>query len=94
LDDQIKTADGRHHVALDFIFYGMENLAEAQIVQDRLDHILLVVVPTGPFGLPDIEVLKRRAHERLGRSGMVDVEVVKEIPRTKAGKFRGIICKV
>jgi phenylacetate-CoA ligase len=94
LDDQIKTADGRHHTALDFIFYGMESLAEAQIVQDRLDHIILVIVPAGGFGLSDIEVLKRRAHERLGRGVVVDVEVVKEIPRTKAAKFRGIVCKV
>ena len=92
--DQIKTRDGRHHVALDLIFYGLKTVAEGQIVQDRIDHVTILVVPLGGNAAEDAEEVKRRAIQRLGSSFNVDVELVKEIPRTRAGKFRCIVCRV
>jgi phenylacetate-CoA ligase len=94
IDEQIKTADGRHIVLPDWVFYGVDTLAEAQVVQDRLDHVILVVVPRPGFGPKDAEALRRNARERFGDGFTVDVEVVGHIPRTAAGKFRSTICRV
>lgn len=91
LDDTIITKDGKAHIMPDFIFGGVENLVEAQIIQDRLDAIRLRVVPGPKFGKIQLDQLTQNAQQRFGSSINIAVELVDNIPRTANGKFRSTI---
>jgi len=93
-DDYLKTWDGRRIGRLDHIFKGVNNVAEGQLVQNRLDEVIIRVVPFTGFGESDRKLLIANAHERLGKPMRIEVEVTSSIPRTKNGKFRAVICNV
>jgi phenylacetate-CoA ligase len=93
-DDYLKTRDGRRIGRLDHIFKGVKNVAEGQLVQNRLDEVIIRVVPFAGFGKADRTLLIANAHERLGGEMRIEVEVISAIPRTKNGKFRAVICNV
>ena len=93
-DDYIKLRDGRRIGRLDHIFKGLSGIAEAQIVQDRLESVSILVVPIGAFGEDRRRALIDNARQRLGKETEIDVQVVPNIPRTSSGKFRSVICRV
>lgn len=93
-DDTVKLPDGRHVGRLDHVFKGVEGILEAQIRQDRIDQIEILVVPTAGYG-PAVEArLLANAGERLGESVQVSVRSVAGIERTRNGKLRGVVCNV
>ena len=94
LDDVIKTSDGRLHVMPDFIFHGMHTVMEAQFVQDKIDELRIVVVPRDGFSKKGEARLIDRARLRFGPYLSVKIERVSLIPRTSAGKFKTIVCRV
>jgi phenylacetate-CoA ligase len=93
-DDYLKTVDGRKIGRLDHIFKGVNNVAEAQLIQDRPDEVTVRIVPFMKFSDKDKVKLVTNAHERLGISMNINVELVAAIPRTQNGKFRAVICNV
>jgi phenylacetate-CoA ligase len=88
--DLILTPDGRKIFWLNPIFYGLP-LQEAQIIQETLNNIRIRVVPVAGFGSMDEQNIIKRVKERLGADVKVVVDLVLEIPRTKAGKFKAVI---
>ncbi len=94
IDDCILTKDGRRIGRLDHIFKGVENIAEAQIVQNTLEEIWIRIVPFGTLTDKQRQKVLRNLEERLGKEMKVVIDVVAEIPRTKSGKFRAVICNV
>jgi phenylacetate-CoA ligase len=86
--------DGRKIGRLDHIFKGVNNVAEAQLIQDRSDEVTVRIVPFMKFSDKDKVKLVTNAHERLGISMNINVELVAAIPRTQNGKFRAVICNV
>ena len=86
-DDVLYTPDGRPIGRLSPVFKGLANVREGQIVQDRTDHLTLRLVTDGPVE-DDKQILRGRIEEAFGRAMKVDFEVMDEIPRTPAGKFR------
>lgn len=94
LDDYLKTIDGRKIGRLDHIFKGVRHIAEAQLIQDNVDEVTIRIVPFEAFNDKDKSKLLEGAHERLGKEMRIKFDIVKSIPRTKAGKFRAVICKV
>lgn len=94
IEDVVVTPDGRQLVRFHGVFLDQPNVVEGQIIQDRIDHIVVRVVPTDGFGDSDREDLKGRVIQRLGSGVSVDVELVEEIPRTSAGKFKAVISNV
>lgn len=93
-DDVVKLRDGRHIGRLDHIFKGADGVIEAQIRQDTIDRIDILVVPGAGYGVKVEHVLMKNARERLGNSISIAISAVGNIPRTKNGKFRGVICNV
>lgn len=93
-DDYVITSEGRRVGRLDHIFKGVANIAEAQIVQERIGELTLRVVPFGRFGKRDRLALVHNARRRLGERMRIEVEIVPFIPRTANGKFRAVVCKV
>ena len=94
MDDYVKTKDGRFIGRLSQVAKGVNNVAEAQIVQDSTEEIRIIVVPFGKFREDDRARLLRNAHKRMGTEMRIHVELVDAIPRTKRGKFRYVICNV
>jgi phenylacetate-CoA ligase len=93
IDDLLLTADGRDVGRLDPVFKDAAGIAEAQIIQESLNNISVRFVPTTGFEDGVKQKIADRIRERMGN---VDVafEVVDEIPRTKAGKFRAVVCEL
>lgn len=92
-DDVVVTRDGRHIGRLDPVFKADLPIREAQIIQEDLDHLRVLYVPTDAYTPADGDALVRRIHARVGDMD-VTLEPVAEIPRTANGKFRAVISKV
>jgi phenylacetate-CoA ligase len=93
VEDVCYTADGRRIVRFDTVFKGIGTIREAQVVQHRIDAFTLVVVPIEGFCNDDVRQLKRNMRAHVGEA-KVAVECVREIPRTDAGKFRAVVCRL
>jgi phenylacetate-CoA ligase len=93
-DDVVKLPDGRHIGRLDHIFKGVNGVIEAQIRQEVLDRIDILVVPGAGYGSEVERLLMRNARDRIGNGVAIAVRTVGSIPRTRNGKFRGVVCKV
>lgn len=93
-DDPVKLADGRSIGRLDHIFKGLDGILEAQIRQDRLDAVSILVVPGAGFGDKTRQALLRNARERLGDQAALEIRLVERIPRSANGKFKGVVCNV
>jgi phenylacetate-CoA ligase len=92
-DDVILTPDGRRIGRLDPVFKGNLPMREAQIIQESLDLIRVLVVPAREFTVRHEQELIAAVRERVGNI-KVRVERVDGIPRTANGKFRAVISKV
>jgi phenylacetate-CoA ligase len=90
-DDYIHLGDGRRIGRMDHVFKGMAGIAEAQIVQDQIDRIKILIVPLQGFSPADERSLIENVHQRTGKEMHVTVETVPSIPRTRNGKFRSVI---
>lgn len=93
-EDVIVTPEGRYITRLDFIFKTIEAVREAQLVQERVDHLRVRVVPGPGFGAAEEDRIRSNLRERLGDGIRIDVERVEAIPRLASGKFRYVISKV
>lgn len=91
IEDVIIGPDGRQMVRFHGIFVEQPHVQEGQIIQEALDFIRVKVVPTDGFNNEDVQDIIQRVRQRLGESVHVEVELVHEIPRTKAGKFKAVI---
>lgn len=93
-DDIVKLPDGRHIGRLDHIFKGVSGVIEAQIRQEALDRIDILVVPGAGYGSTVERLLMHNARERIGHNITIAVRTLDNIPRTRNGKFRGVVCEV
>lgn len=94
IDDIIVTKDGRQVGRLDPIFKGLQSIKEAQIVQEDYDEIIIKVVPGKAYKEEDGLVVVNELKKRVGYHVYVEIQIVDEIPRSAAGKFRAVISKV
>ncbi|HEU0306965.1 MAG TPA: phenylacetate--CoA ligase family protein, partial [Lysobacter sp.] len=94
VDDAIKLADGRSIGRLDHIFKGVDGILEAQIRQERFDAITILIVPSPEYGDRTREALHNNARYRLGDGTSLDIRLVDMIPRTRNGKFKGVVCTI
>jgi phenylacetate-CoA ligase len=93
-DDTIITPDGRAVGRIDHIFKGVVGIQECQVVQEALDLIRLVIVADAAFTRGEEETLRRNLRERLGAKVRVEISHVQQIPRSSAGKFRGVLSRL
>src|SRR5690242_11843498 len=94
VDDSIKLRDGRSVGRLDHLFKGVEGILEAQIRQDRLEAIAMLIVPSPTFDKRTRERLQSNARYRLGDGIELEIQLVDSIPRTRNGKFKGVVCNI
>ena len=92
-DDVLFTSDGREIGRLDPVFKANLPIREAQIIQESLERVRVIVVPESSFGSDSRHSIVERLVERMGRVKVI-VEEVSEVPRDHNGKFRAVICKL
>jgi phenylacetate-CoA ligase len=93
-DDAIRLPDGRSVGRLDHLFKGVDGILEAQIRQERLDALTMLVVPSAGFSDDTRRTLHANVRYRLGDEISLDIRLVDSIPRTRNGKFKGVVCNV
>lgn len=93
MDDVLVTPDGRRIGRLDPVFKVDIRIREAQIIQEALDRLRVLVVPAPGYDNRDGELIVKRLKDRVG-----DVEVILEpvdnIPKGPNGKFRAVVSKI
>jgi phenylacetate-CoA ligase len=67
---------------------------QVQIVQDRLAHLLVRVVPAPDFGPATRAAVAAKVEERFGPRMLHDLELVDRIPQEASGKYRFTICRI
>jgi phenylacetate-CoA ligase len=95
-EDIVVTAEGRmiSPSVLTHPFKPFDQLEKSQVIQDRIDHLLVKLVSTGTFTPEQEAQLLASLRERVGPSMEIDVEYCREIPREASGKFRWVISHV
>ena len=94
IESYIITPDGRQLGRLDFLFKESKNIEEAQLVQDKLDHVYVKVVKGKTFADSDENELVKKMKQYLGHEIKIDIDYVEAIPRAANGKFRQIVSDV
>jgi phenylacetate-CoA ligase len=93
VEDICYTADGREMLRFDTVFKGVDNIREAQVVQEKIDCFTVYVVPIHAFGSDDIEKIQSNMRLHVGKV-QTNVQPVDSIPRSSSGKFRAVLCKL
>jgi phenylacetate-CoA ligase len=93
MDDVLWSADGRRIGRLDPVFKTGVPVLEAQVVQESIRRLRVVVVPDKGYGPSTEARLAASFRERLGE---VEVEFsqVEKIPRGANGKFKTVVCRL
>lgn len=90
VDDYLVTKDGRRIGRLSTAMKGSPRIHSAQIVQDCPGHAWLLIRPGEGYCDADGAIVKADILSRIGVF-MIDVVVVREIPRTPVGKTKLVI---
>ena len=92
-EDMLRLPDGRiiSPSVLTHPFKPLHTVEASQLVQTHLDRLLVRVVPGDGYTLRDTQHLVTELQSRLGPDMRVEVELVQELPRSPAGKFKWVI---
>jgi phenylacetate-CoA ligase len=95
-EDVILFADGRAMMRFDFLFKELRGIAEGQIIQETLRHLIVNIVPTREYRDSDSEAIRQRMVTRygLGPDVRIDIVMLDKIPRERNGKFRPVISRL
>jgi phenylacetate-CoA ligase len=92
-EDICYTSDGREMLRFDTVFKGVENIREAQIVQEGLGLFTVYVVPADGFDTNDIEKIRSNMQLHVGNVH-TNIQLIAAIPRSTSGKFRAVVCNL
>ena len=93
-DAVLMTRDGRRIGRLDPVFKGVHGIAEAQIVQDNYCKFRVRVVPGSGYTQADADTIVNNLAARIGGQPDIRIELVEQIERTRAGKFKAVVCNL
>ena len=88
IQDYIITPSGKWIGALGRVLVNVNNLIEAQIIQEKLDLIRVLIVTTENFTFQDEKVLLNNIHQRIGSEIKIVIQKTDKIRRTKRGKLK------
>lgn len=94
VDDYVKTPDGRYIGMMAIIFDWVNGLWEGQIVQERLNELIIRVVPMRELTDDMKKDIAEKARSITGPGMNILVEAVDQIPRTARGKLRTVVSRL
>ena len=92
-DDTILTPEGHKVGRLDPVLKGMDGIKETQIIQKKLDSLIINVVLLKGRTTDEAKFVEN-LHMRVGLNMKIVINYVESIPRTKSGKFRAVISEI
>jgi phenylacetate-CoA ligase len=94
-DEIVITADGRRIPMLSYnVFKYADSIEESQIVQESVDEFIIRIVPGQGYSSEQAKLVTQKLKDRVGQDISVEIELLEDIPRTTAGKFRAVISRV
>jgi phenylacetate-CoA ligase len=90
IEDYITTPDGRLIGRLDHVFKGRYDIAAAQIIQESLTELRVLIVPSNDWNNDGPSRLRRELQMRLGTDMTIQIDIVDQIPREPNGKLRAV----
>ncbi len=94
VEDYIYTPDGRMVGRLDHLLKDATHVREAQIVQKRIDEVIVRIVRSNGYTEQEEKIVEKEARLRLGSSIKIQFEYVDTIHRTANGKFRFVVREI
>ncbi len=91
IDDYIVTSDGRRIGRIDHIFKGLENIKEAQVIQDELEHCVIKVAKVDDRHSINEALLIENLQARAGHKLKVSIQFTNAIERGPNGKFKSVV---
>lgn len=73
------------------VYTTVEGIVEAQLIQETLDRVRILVVPVPGTKFADSELLKSNLRNRIGSNVQICIQEVSRIPRSANGKFRSVV---
>jgi len=70
------------------------NIEKYQIIQEETDYVIVKIVKGKNFSLNDVKKIIVLMKKILGNNMKIEVKIVDEIKRTKAGKHRSVISRI
>lgn len=93
-DDYVVTPEGARIARLDYLFKDALNVKEAQIIQEQLGEIKILLVRRSAYCGKDELDIRRDIKSWLSPSLEVRFDYVDEIPREPNGKFRAVLSRL
>lgn len=93
-EDDILYFPKRGYIGRLSIFRDMTNVVEAQAIQEELEHLRILVVPSPEFSIEDEYRIIDLAKARIGSEVQVSVTKVAKINRSANGKFKNVVSRV
>lgn len=90
-EDFVITPEGCKIRRFDYIFKDAQNVREAQVVQNKLGEITILIVKRHGYTSDDEKALLKQVRKMISPTVAVEFEYVEEIERTSSGKFRAVV---
>jgi phenylacetate-CoA ligase len=92
-EDVLLFPDGRGIMWCEFLFKDLPGVAESQVVQESLTHLVINIVPSVQYVGSEADTIRSRLLSRygLGPDYKIEVRRLEKIPRGRNGKFRPVI---
>lgn len=94
IEDYVLTPDGRRLGRMDHVFKDQRDVAEAQIVQDAIERLVVLVVPAPSWSEASGRNLETAIRARVGPLLEVEIRLVDSIARDANGKLRAVRSKL
>ncbi len=92
-EDICITSDGRELLRFDTVFKGVHGIKESQIVQEKVDHFTVYVVPAENYTDRDQNLIRANMRLHVG-DVQTEIKPVDALMRSSSGKFRSVICNL
>ena len=93
IEDVVTNNDGKKMVRFHSVFIGIPSIIMAQVIQETLNDIVIKLVVDKAYQLVNEAVIIKRIESQLGKVA-IKFLYVKEIKKTKNGKFKAVISNI
>ena len=96
-DDVVIAKDGSKIGRLDYLIRGINNIQNAQVVQEKIGELTINVLASEAFGEDDINLIQKKVDYYIGKDNMdINIQQVNEdeLIYTSGNKYKYLISKV